>query len=710
MSAPQEDSCMPPILPGRYRQLALIFGAVAAIVLCLAYQIKRPATVRIGAPGDYHYLVSGFYYPEQVGQDTFRWTAQRSEITFPGLGSSAPVRLRLALHGWRPESSSPPTVTLTVNNQLLAVFAPGPVLSAQEFIVPPEITRSSPNLRVALQSSNVFVPQDTMGGQDSRKLGLLVASAEAQQMGGILSPILPPLVPLALLWVSVVGTVTLATQIGARPRWSAGIGAVALALAIYAVGWQRLTLARLAWAPCMAVLAANGLAVAARWAASGARRVALDERAALIAMLLAIGSVRYFQQAVFAPRDIPPVDFAVDYTGATVVRRGEMLYDLAALRRANDEVITPHIVALHETVYNSYDNPPFTAVLVLPFTGLPFGQAKDVYRLLLHLLYFSSVALVLGADRAYRSHPQWVLIVMLALCLEPVYSSITSGQVDIPILFAMYVVYWAFKRGHPVLAGCAIAVAAMIKLSPALLLIYFLYKRQFKVVISGVMAVVVLLGIGIAVTGADDWIIFVREILPVLAKGSTHFENQTLVGFFNGLFLTPSALFSLQPVPPLVIPKVLTWITVGGVGLLMLRLFWPRSGETLRDGLRFDLEFSLCMVALLIASSVAWQHYYVWLLLPLATLLRSDVREWLTSRGYVFGAAALGLSVVLILFPISIFFLWPVDFYATHWEMRLLFWAKLYGALIVFGLLAFLLWRVRGRHTIADKVIADTTR
>jgi len=53
------------------------------------------------------------------------------------------------------------------------------------------------------------------------------------------------------------------------------------------------------------------------------------------------------------------------------------------------------------------------------------------------------------------------------------------------------------------------------------------------------------------------------------------------------------------------------------------------------------------------------------------------------------------MGVGLVLFPISIFFLWPVDFYAIHWEMRLLFWAKLYGALILFGLLAFLLWRVR---------------
>jgi hypothetical protein len=698
---------MTPVLQSRYCRLALIFGAGAAIILFLAYQIKRPATIRIGAPGDYHYL-SGFYYAEQVGQDTFRWTARRSQITFPGLGSGAPIRLRLALHGWRPEASPLPTVTLTVNDQLLTVFTPGPALSAREFDIPPEIIRSSPDLRVALQSSNVFVPQDTIGGQDSRKLGLLVTSAEAQQMGGIFSLVLPPLAPLVLLWISVVGAFALIAQTGVRLNWAAGVGATVLALVVYGIGWQRLWITRLAWAPCAAILAANGLAVAVRWVAGSARRIALDERAVLIAVLLAIGLGHYFQQAIFAPRDVPPVDFAVDYAGATVVRRGEMLYNLDALRRANDEVITPHIVALHETVYNSFDNPPFTAVLMLPFTRLPFAQAKDIYRLLLHVFYFSSVVLLLGADRAYRCYPQWALIVLIALCLEPVYTSITSGQVDILILFAICLGYWTFKHGHPVLAGCAIAVATMIKLSPALLLIYFLYKRQFKVVIWGVLAGVALLGAGIAVTGADDWIVFVREILPVLAKGSTEFENQTLAGFFNGLFLTPSALFSLQPVPLLIIPKLLTGIAVGGVGLLMLKLFWPRHGETPHDGLRFDLEFSLCIVALLIASSVAWQHYYVWLLLPLATLVRSDVRKWLTSREYLFGATAFGLGVALILFPISIFFLWPVDFYATHWEIRLLFWAKLYGALIVFGLLAFLLWQVQSRRPMADQTIAET--
>jgi len=241
----------------------------------------------------------------------------------------------------------------------------------------------------------------------------------------------------------------------------------------------------------------------------------------------------------------------------------------------------------------------------------------------------------------------------------------------------------------------------MIKLSPALLLLYFLYKRQFKPVIAGVVAGAALLGISLAVTGVDDWIVFVRDILPVLGQGSTEFENQTLAGLFTGLFITPAALFSLQPMPSLIIPKILTWTCVGGAALLLLRLFWQRDSSALREGLRFDLEFSLGLAALLIVSTVAWQHYYVWLLLPLATLLRSDVRDWLTTREYTVGAAALGLSVGLILFPISIFFLWPVDYYATHWEMRLLFWAKLYGALILFGLLAALLWRVRGRQPLA---------
>ncbi len=681
-----------------YRRLVLI--AAVAVILFLAYQIKSPVTVRLGAPSDHHYL-SGFYYPEQVGQDTFRWTARRSEITLPGVGSGAPVRLRLALHGWRPESIPSPTVTLTVNSQLIAVFTPGATLAAHEFTVPSDVTRLRPDLVIGLQSSNVFVPRDTMGGKDDRKLGLLVASVQAQQVGGLLSPVWPPLIPFVLLGASVVGVSVFAAQVGARPRWVVIASALALALAIYAIGGQRLVIARLAWAPCAVVLVANGIAAAVRWAAQGERRVALDERAVLIAVLLALGLLRYFQQAVFAPRDVPPVDFAVDYVGATVIRRGELLYDLDALRQAHDEVIVPRIVALHESVYTSYDNPPFTAILVMPFTSLPFPQAKDVYRAFLHLFYIAIIVLVLGADQAYRRYPQWVLIATLALCMEPAYTSITSGQVDIPILLALYLGYWAFKRDHPILAGCAIAVATMIKLSPVLLLVYFLYKRQFKVVIAGVVAVAVLLALGVVVTGADDWIYFAREILPILSQGSTQFENQTLAGLFYGLFLTPLSLFSLQPMPSLAIPKVLTWLTIGGMGLLMLKLFWPLGKDTLREGLRFDLEFSLGIVALLLASTVAWQHYYVWLLLPLATLLRSDVREWLTAREYIVGAAAFGLSVGLILFPISIFFSWPVDFYAAHWEMRLLFWAKLYGGLILFGLLASLLWRVRGKRSLA---------
>jgi len=134
-----------------------IIALVIGLALCLAYQIRQPVSVRIGAPGDYHYL-GGFSYPEQTGQDTWRWTGRRASITLPGLGSGAPIRLRLALHGWRPDTIPSPTVTLTVNSRIITTFAPGATLAAHEFVLPPQATLASTDLAIQLHASNVFTP------------------------------------------------------------------------------------------------------------------------------------------------------------------------------------------------------------------------------------------------------------------------------------------------------------------------------------------------------------------------------------------------------------------------------------------------------------------------------------------------------------------------------------------------------------------------
>ncbi len=194
------------------------------------------------------------------------------------------------------------------------------------------------------------------------------------------------------------------------------------------------------------------------------------------------------------------------------------------------------------------------------------------------------------------------------LALEPVLQTIEFGQINL-ILMALVALDCLVARPRwP--RGLLIGIAAAIKLTPAVFLLYFLLRRDYRsaavVVLSGAVATV----IGFVVAPRSSWTFWLDN--PVAGvSGSPFFTNQT----FQAV-LVRAGVDGLA--------GRIGWIALS-VGLLMLAVPAIRRASA-----------PLSMVATagvgLLISPTSWSHHWVWvapaLLVAAATAWRTRSRVW----------------------------------------------------------------------------------
>jgi alpha-1,2-mannosyltransferase len=176
---------------------------------------------------------------------------------------------------------------------------------------------------------------------------------------------------------------------------------------------------------------------------------------------------------------------------------------------------------------------------------------------------------------------------------------------------ALVVLGWSLlKRGHVAWAGVPIGIATCLKLYPGLLLIYLLvrYPRALLSAIATIFAATV---IPVIWTGWQIYFDYYHMAGRVAAMYGDHPANLSLPAALrkNG-FSFSGALFS----------AISAAIVAASVWVIRRRRR-PSAGELL------DLQYSLFLVLIPLISPIAWEHYLVILILPLAV-----AGDWILNR------------------------------------------------------------------------------
>ncbi len=219
----------------------LLLLLLPPLLVALAYQVRLPVEVDVGALGDRAYLWAsplserryGFNGDERLIEEgiSYRWTKWVSWLRLPDLGWDGPFEIGLRLRSGRPSSEASgtfpprisPHVEVRANGVLVGSFAAPDKWEVKRFVVETFPGRP-PDLQVSIECTPTF----SLGSEDPRTLGVQLdwVRLTPQEFGPV--PTLPPWRQL-LFWTA--GTLllylALRRPLGHRAFW-AGIACLLL--------------------------------------------------------------------------------------------------------------------------------------------------------------------------------------------------------------------------------------------------------------------------------------------------------------------------------------------------------------------------------------------------------------------------------------------------------------------------------------------------
>ena len=141
---------------------------------------------------------------------------------------------------------------------------------------------------------------------------------------------------------------------------------------------------------------------------------------------------------------------------------------------------------------------PFAAIVFVPIAALPLAVARVGWDLVsvVALAYSAVITLKLAGYRPSRIMVAGVTAAVLPL--DPMYQTLFLGQINLILLALILTDVWRVSQGRD--AGIGVGIAAAIKLTPAIFIVFFLLARRTKAafIAAGTFIVCGLIGFVIA--------------------------------------------------------------------------------------------------------------------------------------------------------------------------------------------------------------------
>lgn len=321
---------------------------------------------------------------------------------------------------------------------------------------------------------------------------------------------------------------------------------------------------------------------------------------------------------------IPTVDAWVPYRidldvyrlGAQVFRDGGDLYG-----RLPDTEIGANL---------PFTYPPVAAALFVPLTWGPLKVANVVFSAATVAAIVLVTRLIVAESLQLRGAAATWLAVALASVLVwiiPVRETIEFGQVNV-FLMALVVIDVVVGRGRW-WQGSLIGLAMAIKLTPAVFLAYFLMRRDWRALATGIASALLYTGIGFLLTwdaSVQYWSSTLSD--PTRIGELSYVSNQSLNGLFHRLWLPETTTTIVWFACCAVLGLSLLW--------LMHRLFAVGADA---------VAMVIMGVYALLASPVSWAHHWVWVVPGLLVLVVHAYRTTGWQRWVAAFVVALGVLV-----------------------------------------------------------------
>ena len=257
-------------------------------------------------------------------------------------------------------------------------------------------------------------------------------------------------------------------------------------------------------------------------------------------------------------------------------------------------------------LYEPFTYPPISAVVMAPLALISTTAAGVIMTAISLALLISVLALFLRATKLAAGRGSWKLAIAmlpLAVLIEPVRTTLAYGQINI-VLMALVAFdcllpsTWFTVRGRRVgwPRGALTGVAAGMKLTPLVFLLYFVVRRDWRGCLNLAGGFVVTTGLGFVFCPHDSWQYWTSTVFQTNRIGPHVFSsNQSITGVLYRAHLTGGMENKAW---------LAACVVVGAIALLALYKT-ARQGKTVTV-----LALTACTE--LLVSPVSWSHHWVW--------------------------------------------------------------------------------------------------
>ena len=348
--------------------------------------------------------------------------------------------------------------------------------------------------------------------------------------------------------------------------------------------------------------------------------------------------------------------------------------------------------ATAEGVRLPFTYPPFAAIVMSALSLIPLAAA-DLVVTSGTVVALASVLKTFVQRTALPLPPGWLRplswLLPVAILLEPVRSTIIYGQINVFLMALVAADCLLLPRGtrhargpRPP-RGSLAGLAAAVKLTPLLFVLYFLVRRDYRAACVMAGSFLTATGIGFLLAPAGSLRYWTGVVFNTGRIGDLAYAgNQSIVGVLARAGLAPGSLAATA-----------VWLGLSTLVLLIALDGMRRAFATGDDCLALVLN----AFAALLVSPVSWSHHWVWIVPALLVLAALGHRRNLRAPEV---AALAGL----VIFAASPQWWFP---HGGHRELGWALWEQVAGSsYVIFAVFVLLLCtRWRGHRSRPARVV-----
>jgi alpha-1,2-mannosyltransferase len=361
----------------------------------------------------------------------------------------------------------------------------------------------------------------------------------------------------------------------------------------------------------------------------------------------------------------------------------------------------------------AYPNPPIMAILLTPFMQMPPTIGAALWFGCKALLAMAAILGVLAVlDDPQRPFPLWGKLLTIAMMLRPIEGDLMHGNVNLLILFLIVTALIAFYRRRDGLAGVLLGLSIACKLTPALFLVYFLYKRAWKSLLGAVAGLIVFVfAIPAIFYGWSNNLDYLRswhnQMVAPFAAGvvTSEHKNQSLPGLLHRM-LSEEASFSDYDGERKVVlethnlvawdPRVVQGILLACIAIYaILALAFCRTPIADRPILPMLAEWSVVILGMLLFCERTWKHHCVILLLPFGVIAYGISAQMLPKSMRWQLGAMLALVALLMLSTSTGILDQNIDVQDRLGKIAQVYGAYVWAFLVLLTSMFMILWKLR---------------